>query len=203
MQTTRSLTQKHGITSRTYTLADDAVIVRENNLLSQSKYKVPYSSLSNDRYEMTTYSKAWLWLAVTFFVLTVAIFTGLVVRGATVALVGMALSVPFALIFSVLLWHSIEKVVGFYADDGPLVFSVGKPTPGELDTFLSELTSRKEAYLRNEYPHDGCCHSAADEIEKLAWLRDKQVLNAVEFEKLKQDVIYGSDWGDSDSTAVN
>lgn len=198
-----TLTQRHGIFTRTYILDDESVHVREANFLSRSHYRIPYATLSNEKFEMTVYSKVWLWLTVIPLLFCFIVIIGEILQGGTDGLLAITLYGTFALLFGVLLWHSMEKVIGFQADDGPLVFSAGKPTKRELDRFLKELSDRKETFLRNQYLQPGCGHSPADELQKLVWLRDQGAITPLEFDKLKQDVVFGVDWGDPDNEPVN
>jgi hypothetical protein len=198
-----TLTQRHGIFTRTYILDDEAVLVKESHFLSRSNYKVPYATLSNEKFEMTVYSKVWLWLTVIPLLFCFVVFLGEFLQGGTDGLLAIGLYGTFALFFGVLFYHSMEKVVGFQADDGPLVFSAGKPSQPELDRFLKELSDRKETFLRNQYLQPGCGHSPADELQKLMWLRDQGALTPLEFDKLKQDVVFGVEWGETDNEPVN
>lgn len=185
-----TLKQRSGLTVATYTLGEDAVVVNETGPLRRSRYRVPYVTLSSERFETTVYSKLWLGFAIVTLLacVTVIIADGLgdSAEGWTAVLVYGLLTV----LFGWLLWRSWRRIVGFESETLPLVFHVGKPTAQQLEAFLGELVNRKAAYLRQHYLVQTLGNSIPDELQKLTWLRERGAITDDEYDLLKHRVIH-------------
>ena len=185
------LTQRHGLSVRTYTLSDDAVEVTQRSLLRRSVWRIPYVELANERFESTTYSRIWLWLTVISVSLCVVIVVAEVVGGDTEGLSAVALYGVFAVLFGALFWQSREPIVGFHAVNVPLWLGARNPSAASVEDFIANMEKRKLNFLRQNYLIQASGGSIADELQKLLWLRDQGAISAEEYESLKRATLGG------------
>jgi len=186
-----TLKQRNGFSVSTYTLDEDAVVVREAGPLRRSRYRVPYVTLASERFETTVYSKLWLGLAIVTFLACLTVFIG---EGFAASADGWTTVLVYGLLtvlFGMLAYHSWQRIVGFESETLPLVFRVDKPTPQKLEAFLGELLNRKTAYLRQHYLVQTLGSSPTDELQKLVWLKERGAINDEEYDLLKLRVIHG------------
>ena len=190
MDTARdTLRQRVGTTIRTFTLESDAVLVRESQqFVRRSRYRVPYATLSTEPIEATAHSRLLLGLTVVSLLLSALIVVADSFGGRTWGVTAVLMYGGFALIFGFLYVSSRRRILIVPASDRSLVFALNRPSAGEFEAFLAELAIRRAA-SRHHYRADASGGSAADELQKLVWLKDQNAITPDEFDRLKRRVI--------------
>jgi hypothetical protein len=175
---------------REYKLADTHIAVKEENLISKHVYKIKYENISDETFEITTYSKPLLWATIIFSALTIFLFL-MRLDGGDVGDDAETIWAGFAILFGLFLFNSREKYVGYKGFNQPLLFYKNKPSAEKLKRFIEQFDETRNQYLREFYLTDNHYLSASDEIQKLAWLKENGAITQEEFEILKKKTIQG------------
>ena len=178
--------QRRGVAVRTYTLTDSAVIVRHCGVLRRTEIIIPYHGLSDERFSTTVYSKPWLLVTIfaAFFALMMVVARS---QGDDVELAAEWFYIGIAALAGAAFLNSWIEWTGLLGSGYSLELWTGKPSTDDVNTFLQEVLIRRAAYLhRLRYPNPP---SIAEELEKLAMLRNRGDISAEEFGRLKARLI--------------
>jgi hypothetical protein len=191
----RKLDQKKLVGKRSFALVDDGVHVKQAEWFSSQDFMVPFEVIGKHQHKKMIYSKGWLGAAILFLILcTVTAASEFSGKGFSVEKGAYILHGGIALFCAVIAALSRRKLIIYGGKDGPLAFYEGKPSKEKLEAFIEELEIRKRSYLLGKYAYNDRTTSKADELAKIAWLKDQGVITEAEFEKLKQDIL-GDDGG--------
>ena len=187
---TEKLNQRRFLNRREYILGDSHIAIKEGNLLSSQVYKIKYENISDEEFEISTYSKPLFWATIIFSSLSILLFLVRLTDG-DVGDNAELIWAGFAVLFGLFLWNSRKHFVGFKGYEQPLLFYKDKPSAKELKSFIEQFDQKRNQYLRENYLTDNQYASASDEIQKLAWLKQNGALTQEEFENLKRQAIEG------------
>jgi len=195
------LNQKKIIGKRSFLLVEDGVFINQREWFSSQKYKVLFDVMDNSKVETTIYSKGWLIATILFLGLCLINVGELFFGRKADAIEALLFFGIFSFLSAVVLFLSFRRVLVYGGQYEPLVFYANNPSKEKLNSFLTELERRRNAYLLGKYAYGQRSFSRADELSKLAWLKEQGVLTAEEFEKLKQRTIDDTDmrWYESDN----
>ncbi len=186
------LIQRRGIHTRTYTLTDNEVIVRERGILVRRENRIPYALLSSEHFAVTVTKKRYLWFGFVFLSLGLLVLGDSLIHNSEDFGKSLVVYVILAALCQGMFWLSRQRFIGFQAGRVPLAFWPGKPSVRELQEFLTVLDSKKREFLRRNYLSRAIGGSPADELQKLLWLKENGGISEAEFEILKRRVIYGA-----------
>lgn len=180
--------QRRFFTKLTFRLEPAFVHVTERELTSSRSYVVPYENISAEPVEVMISSRRWLVAAIILVLLTILV-AGSALRGDDVEAGAWLFWGTFAALAGITYYVSRSSYLVFRSGEPPLVVMKDRPSRAALDQFLQEVQQRKTLYLAQAAMTQVRGSSAADALQKLAYLRQLGVLNEEEFAVLKADIL--------------
>jgi len=180
-----------------YALEDDAVKVKRTDLFDSESYEIRYEEVSNDPTEVEYSSKArvifavvvWCWCG---FGITVQVFNE---RNWKWILLWAA-----AILLAYGIWVvSKRHYLVFQGTNRNLIIPVPKKDDSGMRRFVESFREQRKSRILATFSQPGVPPgSLADEIQKLAWLRNSGVLTDSEFDTLKKNLVSVYTRGDLD-----
>jgi hypothetical protein len=197
------LVQRKGFRTRTYTLSDEEVIVRVQGLVLQRENRIPYAFLSTERFENTVTNKAWLLPGGLFLIFGLLVVGDRSYRQSADAVSSLLFYLTLAALCGVAYLMSRQRYVGYQAGRVPLAFWAARPSEEALQEFITEVQVRKQDFMRRNFLARRSGGSAADELQKLAWLKGSGTITEKEFEILKHRIIFGTAGSEEEGGSVH
>jgi len=175
-----------GLTSKTvFELRSDSVGIEMKGLWGSKRLSVPFDSIPREPFEVSVRSRGWRFIF--YMSIVVMLSTMFASNNDLVSRNVLEFWTAVALVCGLRYWFSRRHYLGFNSTPS-LVFEKSKPTKAQFDAFIEALGFQKAESLRTQALS---MHAAtpADEIHKLAWLKDLGAISETEFARLKGAVV--------------
>lgn len=183
------LDQRRFLTQISLEIGETRLEVTERSPLHSRSFHLPFEEVPDEPEAVQTSSRRWFWGMVVLW--TVTLFTGLLeLQGEEVDAGAYLFWGAFAVIASLAFAASRARLRVLRAGESTVVMFEGRPDPAALKAFLSELRQRRDAYLVRQYVSGSAAASnVVDEIQRLAWLRERGAITDEEFDMLKRELL--------------
>lgn len=142
--------QKRFLKSRSYKVSEKEIQIRENNLISNSKYSIPLQNVSNERFEITVYSKPLFWTTVLLSFLSLLMLLLRLFGDDDIGDNAELFYGALAIMFGLFLLNSRETYHGIMTTKRPLLFYKDRPSKETLEDFISSVFKKREEYFNSD-----------------------------------------------------
>ena len=184
-----SLKQAGFFETREFEITEEGVVVSIRALFFRNRYKVPFEHIIREPIEFTLSNPAWRWGGIGCLVFSCYFFFATVVdkKGLDGALVSLGFLV--AALGSFIGYRlTMRTFLRISESTMNIDLASGNPSEKKVDQFIEEVSDKARDYY-GELQQLQPVYDRVGQIERLAFLREKGVINEEEFEVLKSELI--------------
>ncbi len=176
------LLQRSGVVRRRYSLVADGIRTTESSLTGGKTVTIPYEVVFGELIEVWTASRRALVLAIVLAGLSVIT---LFVESERFAWLFWAIGACFAGTYYIFSRHD---QIGFYDDNGRIMFYRDRPSAPELDAFLVEIRRRARERVRTRLLPLRPSGDPRLDRDRIHTLRDKGIISAQECAEFEREL---------------
>ncbi|MEO5570928.1 MAG: hypothetical protein ABIT08_08800 [Bacteroidia bacterium] len=183
------LIQRKLFLKREFELSDKGLKYKVRNLSSYFEVEIPYEEIGIKRIDQKATNNTLLIFSCFLFIVLISKIYFLATEqhnDYTVTLV-----ILFGFLFVLLLTYLGYKDIVLIEAQNPsfIEFFANRPSKEVVEKFISELKSRTKGYLINKYAERDSKISIENQLHKINWLKDRNVIDEKEYEELTNKLI--------------